>query len=270
MFSNRTVRSAVYGAISLACAAPAALAETGGFSFALRGAADTSVSGDVHGGATLDVPDLGAVPTAISALDGVPGIIGVESRAFDDIYDTGWTLGGEMSYGYTDATRFFVSLDYTRLDAGDEQVGSVTVPALGATLPLRGDFGDYEAWSAQVGMRYRFANRGLWTPFVGGRLGATRIESIEARFFVPFQDGNAVDLTNVPFFDSSTAFTGGIDFGLDYEISDTFGLGLIASLQYVDAPDGDDAALGGLGLGSINDEGERWSLPVGLRARWTF
>ena len=44
----------------------------------------------------------------------------------------------------------------------------------------------------------------------------------------------------------------------------------LAGVRYVDKLSGDDADIGGLGLGGINNDAKRISLPMSVAARWDF
>jgi hypothetical protein len=110
---------------------------------------------------------------------------------------------------------------------------------------------------------------GAFKPYIAGRVGAAFVNDIRASFSVPALDINAA-LNNVPFYDSTTVLTGGIDLGVSYDVSDNFSLQVETGIRFAGGLDGNDANIGGLGLASINEEGSRTVIPVSVRARWVF
>lgn len=74
-----------------ALASPALAApESGRFSMSVLGGLDKPLSGDVHGGATVDVPDLGPLNPALA---GVDAQLRIRSRGHDEIYGRARSLG---------------------------------------------------------------------------------------------------------------------------------------------------------------------------------
>lgn len=53
-------------------------------------------------------------------------------------------------------------------------------------------------------------------------------------------------------------------------VGETFSFTAQAGVRYVDKLSGDDADIGGLGLGSINNDAKRISVPMSVAARWDF
>lgn len=253
-------------AISLAFTAPAFASgpEQGKLSVSLFGGADVPVSGDVHDGAVVVVPDLGPLNPALAGIDAE---LRIGSRGHDRIYDVASSYGLEFAYGLSDRTELFGQLRYSRADEGRVRVGGAFVPALATELPVFGTFGDYETVTAEVGYRYYFMQPGSARPFIAGRLGATQTDSIRATFVIP-DAGIAIE--NVPFTDKSWALSGGFDVGVLIPVSDRFSITAQTGIRYVADLDGDDSAIGGLGLGSINDTGSRVSVPVSVAARFDF
>ncbi|MBX3710576.1 MAG: hypothetical protein KF800_01220 [Lysobacter sp.] len=247
--------------------APAAFAagpEAGKFSWSVFGGVDQPLSGDVHGGATAVVPDLGPLNPDLA---GVDAELRIRSRSHDDIYGSAMSYGIEFSYGIDDRSEVFGQLRRTQADDGTVQVGGAFVPALSTTLPVRGTFSDYKALTAEAGYRYYFGELGPARPFVAGRLGATRTDGIRATFAIP---DAAITIADVPFTKSTWSVSGGVDVGLLFPVSEKVSITAQTGVRYVADVDGDDSAIGGLGLGSINDTGKRVSYPVSVGLRVDF
>lgn len=255
----------VTGAAIAAPSAAMAQVTPGGLSISINGGADIPVGGTMHDGATAPIADLGALNPALA---GVPATLQIGQRKQKDVYDTGWTIGGELGYGVSDSGELLLSLRYLESKGKKINVGSAAVGApVNASLPVFGDFGDYKAFSAEVGYRQYLGSGDGIKPFIAARAGATRISAIAATFTIP--DGN-ITLTNVPFSKSSWAFSAGGDLGVSIPLSQGVSIEPEVGIQYASGASGDDTALGGLGLGGINDKGERWSVPVRVRLKFSM
>ncbi|TDK28393.1 hypothetical protein E2F46_00410 [Luteimonas aestuarii] len=249
-------------ALIVACLSPAAAMAQDGPSFSLFGGREADVKGDVHKGAIAPIADLGPLNPALA---GVAAELRIESRGYDDIYSEANVFGVEMAWP-TQGGEIFGQLASTRSSEGEVQVGGAFVPALDATLPVFGRFGRYEALALEGGYRHYFSD-GNARPYLAGRLGATRVGSIDATFTIPAAD---ITLSNVPFYESGWILGGGADFGVIWQLSEAASLGAEIGVRYHGKLKDDDSAIGGLGLASINDTGARTSFPVSMRLEFRF
>jgi hypothetical protein len=219
----------------------------------------------MHGGANAPIADLGALNPALA---GVPATLQIQSRSQKDVYDYGWSLGGEIGYGVSDNGEVLLSARYLKAKGDRINVGGAAAGApVNATLPVIGDFGDYKALSLELGYRQYFGSGDGMRPFVTARAGATRISKISADFTVP---DASIALNGVPFSKSSWALSGGADLGLAIPLGENVSLEPEVGIHYTKGASGNDSALGGLGLGSINNKGERWSVPVRVRMKFAL
>jgi opacity protein-like surface antigen len=248
-----------------------ALPEAGRFSGSVTAGIEVPVGGDVHGGGTSGILALGALNPALT---GVNAELRVQSRSFDDIYGETTTYGVEGAYGVSDRSEIFGALRMSQADEARVQVGNAVVTSssvaavpAGTTLPAFGQFGEYNVLSLEAGYRQYFDLGSSFTPYVAGRVGVARIDEIKATFTVP---AAGITLANVPFYDETTTFVTGIDLGVVYAPNDRFSVGVETGLRYTAGPDDNDTGIGPLGLGSINNEGERLSVPVMVRASFKF
>jgi opacity protein-like surface antigen len=258
-------------AATLAGAAQAAPLEAGEFSLSGSVGVETSLDGDVHGGATAPVASLRALNPNLPA---APAELRIESRSFNRIYGEAVYLELEGAYGIGGNREAFVALRHTKAGDGEVQVGTAFVPALNATLPVRGAFSDYKTTGIEVGLRQYFGSGSL-QPYIAGRAGLADPKRIRASFVVPVPTGvgaepNDIVLNDVPFYKGGAVWSAGVDLGASYELSENLAIGAQASLRYQDDLKGDDSAIGGLGLGSINNNSSRWSGSLGLRATVRF
>ena len=248
----------------LACATGAqAQTAPGRWTFSLETGAEFPTDGNVHEGAIAPVPDLGPLNPSLA---GVNAELRIQPRSYDDIYGEAFNIAIEGAYGISDSAEAFGSIRYVKSDEGTVQVGGAFVPALNTTLPVFGTFSDVESWFVEAGYRQYFGS-GAVRPYVAGRLGAAFTESVAATFEIP--DANIL-IPNAPFYDGSTSISAGIDVGVSWQVSDSVSLQAETGYRYVGELDGDDSAIGGLELASINNVGDRTYVPVTVRARFAF
>jgi hypothetical protein len=215
-------------------------------------------SGNLHGAATSTVPSLTALNPALPA---VPAVLNIGSRKFSKVYDAPAQFGIEMGYGLTDNVELFGGLNYAKANGSRIQVGTATVAALNATLPTFGQFGDLKNLEFEAGARYFFSGEGI-SPFIGGSLGAVQQDAVKATFTIPDAPAGGITIANVPFFKKTTALSVGVEGGALIGLSDTIDGRLSVGAKYIGAARGDDSALSGLGLGTINNGSERWTYPI--------
>lgn len=237
-------------------AAGTAHAEAGKWTGRIVGGAGFPVGGNVHNGASAPIADLGALNPGLA---GVPATLEIARRTQQNIYGENWGAGIEVGHFLSDRGEVFGSLRYDRTGRGRHPVGVAVVPAINASLPVFGEFGSRENWSGELGYRHYLKTDSNVRPYVAGRAGLAFSNRVNATFTVP---DAAITLADVPFSRPSTLFTGGLDAGAAFDIGG--GLSLIAEtgIRYTSGPRGDDRALGGLGLGGINNAGDRWDIPV--------
>lgn len=261
---KKTIFALPLGLAAAALVPAAAHAEAGAVTFSISGGGDFAIGGTMHDGANAAVADLGALNPALA---GIPATLQIERRSQNDVYDNAMSLGGEIGYGLSDSSEVLFSVRYTKAKGNRIQVGGAAAGApVNATLPVYGDFGDYKSLALELGIRQYFGSEGV-RPFIAGRVGATRISAIAADFTVP---DAAIALNGVPFSKASWAFSGGADLGLSIPLAQGVMLEPEVGLQYTSGANGDDSALGGLGLGGINDKGERWGVPVRVRLKFAL
>ena len=256
----------IAASLSLAVSAPAFAAgpQQGKFSFSLFGGMDMPVSGDVHTGATVLVPDLGPLNPDLAGIDAE---LRIGARGHDRIYDLATSVGGEFGYGFSDRSELFGQVRYSSADEGTLRVGGAFVPALNTELPVFGTFSEYKSLAVEVGYRYYFMTSGYARPYVAGRVGATQTDGIRATFVIP--DAN-IAIVDVPFTEKNWAGSAGLDVGVNFPVSDRFSISAETGVRYIADLSGDDSAIGGLGLGGINDSGKRVSVPFTLVGRFDF
>lgn len=268
----KLIQIAVAASALLTTSAVAKPLEAGQFSGSITAGLEYPIDGDVHGGATAPVASLAALNPNLPAASAE---LRIQARSFDDIYGEAATFGVEGAYGLGGGLEVIGAIRSIQADEGRVQVGTAFVPALSAELPVFGRFGEFNAVAFEAGLRQHFDAGGGFAPFIGGRVGLTQVDAIRATFTVPVPNGvgtepNDIALNNVAFYDDSTALTVGLDVGASFEIAEGFTLTAETGVRYQGELDGDDSAIGGLGLARINDAGDRISVPVTVKGTFRF
>ncbi|WP_133501011.1 hypothetical protein [Cognatilysobacter terrigena] len=238
--------------------------DAGRWSFTVFGGADAPVSGDVHDGATVDVPDLGPLNPALA---GVSAQLRIGSRSHSRVYDVAPSGGLGFAWGVSDRMEVFGDVRQSRASEGRLQVGDAFVPALNTSLPVYGTFSTYKALSVEGGARWYFMTPKYARPYVAARIGGTRTDDIKATFEIP---AAGITIPDAPFYSSNWALSAGVDVGVNVPISERASFVAETGIRYVDKLDGDDSAIGPLGLAGINDTGKRVSVPLTVALRWDF
>jgi hypothetical protein len=212
-------------------------AQTRTWSVSFDAGVNVPVSGDVIGSASGNA---GGVPLEITA------------RTYGDVYGASpdWSVG----VGYRVRERGEIRVQTAYVADSAEPIGVGTV----ATIPVFQQFGDYEAFSLDVGYR-QYLGSGRARPFVGAAAGFMRLGAISAQASVP-----ALDLTleEVEYLTESTVATVRAGGGLQVELTPRWAVHAIAEMRWHgDATDADRLADVG-GIESVNDESRRWSLPI--------
>jgi len=244
-------------------ASGAAQAEAGRWTGRIVGGLGFGVGGNVHSGASAPVANLG---TLNPGLAGVSGTLEIGSRSQHSVYGETWGVGVEIGRYLTDRGELFASVRYDNTGRGFYPVGRAVVPALNASLPIFGSFGNQENWSAELGYR-QYLKTGSVRPYVGGRAGVAFSNRVNASFTVP---DAGIALNDVPFYRPSALFTGGLDAGVAFDLGRNISLIGETGVRYVSGPRGDDTALSTLGLSSITNAGDRWDIPVRIGLGFAF
>jgi opacity protein-like surface antigen len=226
---------AVVACVAVFAATPAA-AQTGPWSVSFDLGAQVAVDGNVHGGGSGVVLGL---PTQVTA------------KTYDDVYGLGFYWAAGLGYRVSERGEFRVQGSYTNNPAERLQVGTV------AGLPLLAQFDDYRAFGMDFGYRQYLAG-GAARPFIGAGVGFVRLDTVEAEFSVP---AAGVVLSDVGFLESSVVPSFNVGAGVQIQLSDRIGVQGGVDFRWHGAAEPLDG-LAGTGLEPINDETERWSMPV--------
>ena len=189
---------------------------------------------------------------------------------FSELYKPG--IRGELGGSY--------ALSPNRKITGNvfyEQAESDGVRNLGTLggQNVAGALSDYESYGGEIGLRQYFAPRrggrliGNIRPYVEGRLGATRLQSVDLQGATVA--GAPLAAADIPFYRSSWVGSGAGLVGVETPIARHTTLAIESGVRYTQGPRTDRTVLGaGNALGGINNGGGRVSIPVMLRGRYRF
>jgi len=243
---NRTMLGAIAAALAI-LPAPA-LAQYGGtqvpaygvegrLSVTVKGGLETNWGGDVHEGGTGQVLGL---PTEVGA------------RSYNDVYDPGFRLGIGVGYGFTPSIEAIAAFSYGNLGAEEIEIGTV------AGESLRGAFGDYKDMTFEGGLRWHFSPDAGFDPYVSGVIGFRMLDAIPLGMSVPAV-GAVFD--NVGFYNDSTVFMAGIDFGVQFKVGARGAFGIESGFRFQGSPEQVEG-FAGTGLENLNDAGSRIAFPI--------
>lgn len=188
----------------------------------------------------------------------VAGPVTIESRDWGDVYDYTLNVQGDIAYGLDTRSQIGLTLGWTTAEAETLDVGA----AAGQVVSAR--FDDYQAYTARAYYRRYFQVGPGFFPYVTVNGGIRYVEKIDATF-----TSAALPALGLPtsvdseFYDDSWVPTLGFAFGWRNEFRGV-ALGLETGLYYDFELKDTDTTLNALGLGSLNDSGDRLYIPVRL------
>lgn len=249
--------------LSLAVAAiPVASATLGPHMGGLRGSlgadADWTVDGDVHGAVVSNIADLGLLGPDYA---GESGQLDIRKGDYSDTYSKPeYGAHAELAYGVSNNLEVYGSVNWSHMSGRDSQLGFINVDSTGEAIPLFANFGDYDAYGAEVGARYYFdtAQR-QFRPFLGASVGAAYVDKIRMHMTAP---GAGVDIADLRFYDSSTIFTAAAEAGVAFGDGVSWAGSLSVGVKYMSSLGEDTTDLDSYGIGAIASGGERVVIPV--------
>lgn len=132
---------------------------------------------------------------------------------FNDILKFPFIFGGSIGYNVTNQFEFFANVDYTIAGTGKKNVARSRRPDTNSVMKYQ--TGTFGALGTYLGGRYYFDCGGTWYPFVGAKLGVVSRKSVNTKVFI-----DNIRFAKDKFFDSNTAFAGGLQLGLDAELAE--------------------------------------------------
>jgi len=197
----------------------------------------------------------------------IPGTT-INNIGFSDAYDRGWRaeLGG--SYALSPNRKVTATGFYSEANGNSQNIGTINGETLTGTLS------DYQSFGGELGLRQYLRPRRVPVlksvrPYVEGRLGATRLSSIELE---NAQLGaQTFGAGNIDFYESDWVGSAAGLVGVETPLTRYSTIGLETGVRWTQRPGSDNSDIApGSALSGANNGGARLSVPVMLRGRYRF
>jgi hypothetical protein len=209
--------------------------------------------------------DLGALDPTFT---GSSATTTINHLSTHDVFRDGLTLGLETGFMAQTDLEPFVRFQYSRMHGRTARVGTIESDALAAPAPVLDDFGDFNAWTLDLGSRYFFVDTGNVRAFIDGYVGVTRIDPLHGRLMIA---GIPADMGREQVLPQETRLGAGLEGGVSWKIADATDLSLSVGAQYIDTRSRDTQMYVPLGLESgVKLSDQRWSVPLDLGLTYHF
>lgn len=245
---KRTVYTSVLTAILLTSVSNvyAQSADESRFVLDLGVGIDFSVNGNVNSG-------------AIGRLDGQAAAI--LPNPYGDVYGTGLHFKFGGGYVLNEEAELRAVFTYQSADANLVRLGDI------GPSSLYGQYSDYKSIGLDLGYRrYVPLSDTKFRPYGEVTIGAAFIEDINVQLSAP-QANLVIDQTD--FYDSTAAFTWGINFGVLFPIAAKVDLNAQVGLRGVTGLAEVDQLIG-TGLDELNNDSARLTIPLVVGVRFRF
>ncbi|MBL4596551.1 MAG: hypothetical protein JKX99_08245 [Robiginitomaculum sp.] len=195
------------------------------------------------------------------------------TTGYDDAYDNGLRYQAGISYEVSNTVDITLAANYATSDGRTLEVGNVS-----GIDPITADFGDYETYGAEIGLRKYFRNKTFAhllspavSPYIGLNVGIQHVESIGAILtsdgFVGIGQPTSI---NAEFYEDSLVPTAQIIVGAEWRANNNFSIGLETGVRYRGDLSAGDNTLVAIGLQEARDNSHNISIPITLRGRFKF
>jgi hypothetical protein len=250
----------------LALSAPAAAQTYSPWSFGASIGTEADVSGDFTGPANSRSIALNTLNSNLSG----NGILAMRGTSWDEVYDRATIATVEVRYATSEMSEFFGAISYTTAEAQQNvALGCLVVTGTTCQTALTGNATDFTQLGLEAGYRQWFGYSFFGDhvkPYFAVRGGLVRTDEIRLQVSA----GSAGGIGNWRLYDEGWTAMIGADLGATVAISQNAEIGGEIGVRYVTKLSDDDSDFGALGLGAINDESERISVPVSVRLNAVF
>ena len=223
--------------------------------------------------------------------------VDIVARDWDDLYNDWWNVRAEVGYALTNHIELFGKFEYTRAESQIVIGDTVFIDPNSFPGPYDLEFvsqwGDYESWGGELGIRYFFLNKeAAIRPYVSVSGGVAFVDAIGLRADSELF-GDNITFYEGPFYDDSVVPTVSALLGVEFKVLCNFYVGVDAGVKWTGELDGDDSgfessSVNGMGTNSsgnfgfiqsviieelhvLNDNGaDRLSFPVTVYGKFRF
>ncbi len=198
----------------------------------------------------------------------IPTTVNIGAESFNNQFHTPWTVGGELTYNFTDHMQLFAEGVYRQGDGKHINTLFSDGTIAGSGLD------SFRAWGVYGGARY-YLNR--WecigiAPFVGAKLGFVHHQSVRSNVAFTIVGAAPITVKNT-IYKSNNTFSFGIQAGFDYEICQCLYLVFTAEGVFTGPMrTSHNSSIGAAGISNFisGETGAEISVPVTLGIRWEF
>jgi len=209
--------------------------------------------------------------------------ITVEGRDWNDVYEFGWNIQGEVGYVLTDHIELFGGFRYHRADSDPiTQDSAILISGFDVGFDMR--WGDYEAWGGELGLRYFFVSKeAKFRPFVSIAGGASGVDDIGLSIDTIGRPGGDLRLYEGAFYDGGIVGTASALLGVEFNVTCHFAVRADAGIRWESGLDQNDTGFetfsGGTTFSNavanllhpLNDEDDgHLTIPVSVSAVFRF
>ena len=242
------------GAVDYCCPGSSRLGLT------VSGIIDIPLDGVFHTGddASVLASDLG-IPAGVWP-GGTPFDLLFEEQGFEDVYNTFGGVQANLDWQLDCNTSFFFGYRFVQGQADLVNVGTAVANPLAVptTYDITAQFSEYRESQLQAGFLSSRCLYGSLNFLWGGRMGIGFVDEITGTVNI---DG-LTTLDEVPFYDDTTNFAFGFNFGLEMNLGCHIKAHALTGAEYRSSLNQDDSVLGTLGLDELNNGSGFASLPV--------
>lgn len=208
--------------------------------------------------------DLGTLDPSFAADSATTTIDGL---SFRDMFRTGATLGGELTYRMSPSFEPFARLGFSRLGGKRLPIGTISSEAFASPAPVSVNFDQAQSTALSLGARYFFLNSGALHPFVSGYVGADHLDALHADVAVA---ALARRFDRATVLSNNTRFVAGVQGGVSYDLSPGADIRFSIGAERLSAEELESKFLEPLGIDAIRVSERRWSVPAEIGINYRF
>lgn len=187
----------------------------------------------------------------------------LNSISFDDAFGEAHTFSARLGRAFG-KRNIYLRVAYTEASGGTAHLGEI------GDYDLFGNFGDYSDWAVLVGFERQLNEAGRISPYFGLEAGVRFVSGIDMDLRAE-NSHHGHDFWGIGVYDDSAIFTAEFVLGVDFDVSNTFALGVETGLRYQTSLDEVDSGLADFGLEHLNDAGSNFlGIPVMVTGTVSF
>jgi hypothetical protein len=235
------------------------------WSFSASIGTDIAVGGEVMNAATSNSLNLSTLNSNLSGT----GVLTMRGRDYKDMYEPGAKASVEVRYATSELSEYFGTVSYMRAAGKNNvNVGCIVTTAPSCGTAILGSVSDLQETSLEIGFRHW-----LGTGFISEAIRpyyAIRGGAVWSKGGHNYLHTATDSLAMWRLYDDSVAYTVGFDVGATYTISRNAELAAEIGVRYTGDRDGLDIDYGAIGLGAINNNSSRVSIPMSVKLNAVF